>query len=88
MIAVLYLSAGLLYLFGGMILTMTVSVPLNETLAAVSVPNDAHEARLLWQNYSAPWQFWNMVRTVVSGLTLALTGIAILSMKPGAWLRP
>lgn len=80
--ALIFTMAGALYLFGGMILTMTVNVPMNEALAAVSIPADAAEARRIWQGYSEPWQFWNAVRTVVSGVTLALTGIAIFALRP------
>lgn len=80
--ALIFASAGLLYLFGGMILTMTVNVPMNETLAAVDIPQDAAEARRVWRGYSEPWQFWNTARTIVSGITLALTGIAIFTMNP------
>jgi len=80
--SLIFAIAGLLYLSGGMILTMTVNVPMNEALAVVAIPQDATEARRIWENYSGPWQFWNTVRTVVSGVTLALTGIAIFRLNP------
>lgn len=80
--ALIFAAASLLYLFGGMILTMTVNVPMNEALAAVSVPQDANEARHIWENYSGPWKFWNTVRALVSGVTLAFTGIAIFKLNP------
>ncbi|NLS15490.1 DUF1772 domain-containing protein [Rhizobium sp. P40RR-XXII] len=80
--SLIFAIAGLLYLSGGVILTMTVNVPMNEALAAVVIPQDAAEARRIWENYSGPWQFWNTVRTIVSGLTLALTGIAIFILNP------
>ena len=82
--SLIFALAGLLYLFGGMILTMTVNVPMNEALAAVAIPQNAAEAQRIWENYSGPWQFWNTVRTIVSGITLALTGIAILVLSPRA----
>ncbi|MDF0499007.1 anthrone oxygenase family protein [Bradyrhizobium yuanmingense] len=82
--SVIFAIAGLLFLSGGMILTMTVNVPMNEALAAVAIPQDAAEARRIWESYSGPWQFWNMVRTIVSGVTLALTGIAIFILHPRA----
>ncbi|MDF0581405.1 DUF1772 domain-containing protein [Bradyrhizobium yuanmingense] len=82
--SVIFAIAGLLFLSGGMILTMTVNVPMNEALAAVAIPQDATEARRIWESYSGPWQFWNMVRTIVSGVTLALTGIAIFILQPRA----
>lgn len=80
--ALIFVIAGLLYLFGGMILTMAVNVPMNEALAAVSIPPDEAEARSIWQAYSEPWQFWNATRTIISGVTLALTGIAIFKISP------
>lgn len=86
--ALLFGGAGLLYLFGGMILTMTVNVPMNEALAAVSVPEDAVEAARIWQDYSGPWQFWNVVRTIVSGITLLLTGIALVAVGSAAKTAP
>lgn len=80
--AVLYAAAGGIYLVGAMILTLTVNVPMNEALAAASIPTDLGEAKRLWQSYSEPWQLSNTVRTLVSGVTLALTGLAIFKMAP------
>lgn len=80
--SLIFAIAGLLYLSGGIILTMTVNVPMNEALAIVTIPQNAGEAQRIWENYSGPWQFWNMIRTFVSGITLALTGIAIFLLKP------
>ncbi|SFI64300.1 DUF1772 domain-containing protein [Aerobium aerolatum] len=83
--SVIFALAGLLYLLGGMVLTMTVNVPMNEALAVVAIPQDAAEAQRIWDDYSTPWQFWNVVRTIVSGITLALTGLAIhLSSRTAA----
>lgn len=82
--SLIFAIAGLLYLFGGMILTMAVNVPMNEMLAAVAIPQDATEAQRIWEDYSGPWQFWNTVRTIVSGVTLALTGVAIFILNPKA----
>jgi uncharacterized membrane protein len=78
--ALLFLLAALLYLFGGMGLTMAVNVPMNQALARLPIPPDAGEAQRLWQAYSGPWQVWNIVRTLVSGATLVLTGSAVLAM--------
>lgn len=82
--SLIFAIAGLLYLFGGMILTITVNVPMNEALAAVAIPQDAAEAQRIWENYSEPWQFWNTARTIVSGVTLALTGVAIFILNAKA----
>ncbi|WP_246318755.1 DUF1772 domain-containing protein [Peteryoungia desertarenae] len=80
--SLLFGIGGLIYLLGGMMLTMSVNVPMNEALAAVAIPQDAAEAQRIWENYSGPWQFWNTIRTIVSGVTLALTGIAIFTLRP------
>lgn len=82
--SLIFAIAGMVYLFGGLILTMTVNVPMNEALAAVAIPQDTAEARRIWESYSGPWQFWNITRTIVSGVTLTLTGIAILKLNPRA----
>jgi len=74
-------AACLVYLLGGLVLTMAVNVPMNEVLAAIEVPADSQEARRLWQDYSTPWQFWNVVRTIASGIALALTGLALVTMN-------
>ncbi|MHA6263764.1 anthrone oxygenase family protein [Arenibacterium sp. CAU 1754] len=72
---------GLVYLFGGMILTMAVNVPMNEALATVSVPQDIELARQIWQDYSQPWQVWNQVRTVASGAALLLAGLGTMNLR-------
>ena len=72
--AICFTLAGLLYVLGAMVPTITVNVPLNEVLASVGMPLDTAQAREAWQDYSAPWQFWNTVRAVNSGIALALAG--------------
>ncbi len=76
--ALLFAAGGVLYLVGGMILTITVHVPMNEALALVEAPLDAARAQETWQAYSVPWQRWNIVRAVASGLALLLTGLGVL----------
>ncbi len=70
------LAAGL-YVAGAFIVTATVNVPMNEALAEVVVPTDTEAARSIWHDYSSAWQFWNTLRTVFSGVSLLLTGLAI-----------
>jgi uncharacterized membrane protein len=70
------LAAGF-YTVGAFLVTVTINVPLNEGLAEVVVPTDTEAARAIWQGYSSSWQFWNTLRTVVSGVSLLLTGLAI-----------
>ncbi|MCY4486014.1 MAG: DUF1772 domain-containing protein [Deltaproteobacteria bacterium] len=74
----LFGAAGMLYLVGGMILTMTVHVPMNEALAQVETPLEPARAREVWQGYSIPWQRWNTARAAISGITLLLAGLGIL----------
>ena len=78
--ALLFASAGLLYVVGAMVPTATINVPLNETLAALETPLDAANARDAWQAYSNPWQFWNTVRAVAAGCALLLAGWGVLGM--------
>ncbi|MYE02306.1 MAG: DUF1772 domain-containing protein [Alphaproteobacteria bacterium] len=66
--------AGLLYVLGAMVPTMTVNVPLNEALALVETPLGAAEAGDAWRAYSGPWQAWNAVRAAAAGCVLALAG--------------
>ena len=72
--AIGFASAGLLYVLGVMLPTMTVNVPLNEALALVETPLGPAEAGEAWRAYSGPWQDWNAVRAVAAGLVLALAG--------------
>lgn len=72
------------YLFLGMLLTMTINVPMNEALAATAVPQDIEAARAVWLDYSARWQVWNQVRTVASGIALAFAGLGALALRPAA----
>ncbi|WP_246703715.1 DUF1772 domain-containing protein [Rhizobium gallicum] len=43
----------------GLLLTFTVNVPMNETLAATAVPHDIETAGNIWRDYSKRWQFLN-----------------------------
>lgn len=82
--AKLFAISGAVYLCFGLVLTMTVNVPMNESLARIAVPQDLEAARVIWQDYSKPWQVWNQSRTAASGLAflLAVIGMLKLSAKP------
>lgn len=73
-------AAALTYLCGGLILTMMINVPMNEALAFVTIPGDTQAARDIWEAYSAPWQVWNITRTVFSGIALLLTGYGLIHL--------
>ncbi|MEL6679614.1 MAG: anthrone oxygenase family protein [Pseudomonadota bacterium] len=80
--AALFLAAALVYLFGGLVLTMAINVPMNEALALIDVPTEIDDARLIWAEYSGPWQIWNQTRTIASGLALALAALATARLAP------
>ena len=79
--ALAFLAAAMVYLFGGLVLTLAVNVPMNEALADVMIPTDTDEARSIWVAYSAPWQVWNVTRTVFSGIALLLAGYALSQLN-------
>ena len=73
-VAICFAMAGILYVLGVMLPTFMANVPLNEGLALIEIPLEPAAAREAWQNYSGPWQDWNMVRTLVAGFVLGLVG--------------
>lgn len=73
--------AGAVYLIFAMGLTMAINVPMNEALALVSIPEDINAARLLWQDYSQPWQMWNVTRTIASGIALVLAALGAVRLS-------
>jgi len=81
-VAILFGASAAVYVFGAFLVTAMVNVPMNEALAQVSVPADTEAARRIWQDYSQPWQIWNTVRTVFSGVALLLAGLALFTLKP------
>lgn len=78
--AIWFVSGGLLYALGGMLLTMMVNVPMNEALGVLEVPQDIASARKIWSDYSGRWQIFNQIRTLVSGVVLVLVGIGIFEL--------
>ena len=80
--AAVFFSLGVvLHVVGAMLPTLTIHVPMNEALALVGTPLNDDRAREIWRAFSAPWQTWNTVRAVVSGFTLVLAGLGILSAR-------
>jgi uncharacterized membrane protein len=76
-----FAAAAAVYFTGGLVATMAVNVPMNEALAVVLIPQSAEDARQIWLDYSGPWQVWNIIRALASGIALMLTGYAILNLK-------
>ena len=79
----LFAAAGGVYLFGAQVLTMTVNVPMNEALGATTVPASLEEAQAIWSAYSPRWQMFNIIRTVVSGISLLMAGAGIYFIGRG-----
>jgi uncharacterized membrane protein len=79
--AALFLAAAGIYTLGGLLLTMAINVPMNETLGAMAVPESREAAALIWADYSGRWQRWNITRTVASGTSLVLATLAILALR-------
>ncbi len=75
-----FFAAAAIYLLLGLILTMAVNVPMNEALAREAVPDDIEAARRVWDAYSQPWQVWNTIRAVASGVSLVFCAIGTLAL--------
>lgn len=75
--AVYLLSGSLLYLVGGVLVTIVFNVPRNNALAAVDPASDA--GARLWQGYLTGWTAWNHVRTAACLAAAALLTIALCS---------
>ena len=74
-------TGGIIYLVGGMGLTLAVNVPMNETLAGYVA--EVESAAEVWADYSPRWQAWNVARTVASGAAVLMVGIGLMQL-PGA----
>lgn len=69
-------AAALLYIGGGLLLTMTINVPLNEWLAAQGPASGIAEPSAIRAAYESKWVFWNLVRAIASFLAFLLMAIA------------
>ncbi|WP_166417395.1 anthrone oxygenase family protein [Cochlodiniinecator piscidefendens] len=76
-----FTASATIYFFFGLILTMSVNVPMNEALAIQHVPDNISDAEKIWAEYSPEWQFWNRIRTVASGLSFLLAAYGSLKLK-------
>jgi uncharacterized membrane protein len=66
----LQLFAALLYLVGVVGVTMAFNVPRNNALAALQP--DSAQAAAYWATYLREWTTWNSVRTLASGIAMAI----------------
>lgn len=71
-------AAALVYAVGGLYLTLSVNVPMNEALAAEGAVTDPDRAQAIWAAYSPRWQLFNQIRTAASGIALLLTGLGLV----------
>lgn len=74
-------AAGATYVVGAFLVTVVFNVPMNEALALAAIPEETGAAARIWRDYSQPWQFWNVVRTIASGGALLFTGLAIFRLE-------
>ncbi len=72
--------AAVIYVAGGLLLTMQVNVPMNEALGAVATPLDPQKASRIWSDYSQVWQLWNQLRTGASAVALACVGFGLVAL--------
>ena len=79
-----FVLGAVVYGLGVFVVTMTVSVPMNQALAAVDLAAAADKARDIWQGYSGPWQAWNTGRAVAAGVVLVLTGLGLQALRRSA----
>lgn len=82
-VAICFALAAVVYLAGAFAVTAQVNVPMNLALARLQFPQDAADAARTWQDYSARWQAFNQLRTVMCGITLLLvaSGLHLLGRK-------
>jgi len=69
----LFLAAAVVYLFGALVVTGRVNVPLNNALEA----GTSTDWQQRWADFSPRWRRWNTVRTVASGAALVLCGVGL-----------
>lgn len=77
----LLIFAGLVYLFGVQLPTLTINVPLNNKLQALDVnavtETSLTEAR---KNFESRWNLWNSIRTAFASLTSVLLMILLFRL--------
>lgn len=81
-VSMLLLMATFIYVLGAFLPTLMVSVPMNNALATIDANAITTEAANIWNQYSGDWKFWNLVRTVASGLGVFFTALALLAYTP------
>ena len=70
----LILAAGLVYLLGGIGVTMVCNVPMNDALATLQPSSDGASA--FWRDYLDRWTAWNHVRAIATAAAAFLFTLA------------
>lgn len=83
-----FAAAAITYFCFGLILTITINVPMNEALALIEVPASREGATVIWDAYSTTWQFWNQIRTLASGASFLTAVLGLLSIAAAEVNRP
>ena len=76
-----WVLAALALYAGAFLVTMGISVPLNDQLAAAGPAADIDDPAAVRATYEDPWVLWNIVRTVLS--TAALGALVQATMRTG-----
>ena len=75
-------TAALLLYAAAFLITMGISVPLNNELAAAGHPDAIADLRAVRDAYEGPWVRWNVARTAASTAALACLVRACVVRKP------
>lgn len=70
------LAGAVLYLLGGILLTMVRNVPLNDELAAADPATAEGEA--VWSRYLSEWTLWNHLRTFACIISATFFTMALI----------
>ena len=73
----LFATGAAVYVAGAFVPTALINVPMNDALKLVETPLDPAQAQAIWDAYSPKWQFANIARTIVAGVTLTLAIFAL-----------
>lgn len=75
--AILFFAATAVYLFGNLVPTRAVNIPLNTMLDKAEIPTDAAEMAALWSSFSGKWTRWNTLRAVFCAVSVVLIGLGL-----------
>jgi uncharacterized membrane protein len=80
---VLLALATLTYGVAGLGLTMAISVPLNNELAAAGASDAIADPAAIRAAYEGPWITWNLVRTIASTVAFAFAAASLYHLGRG-----